>query len=80
MQINNLEYSFQSFFQIFIQNCLNHPLTLVKNLFGYAHRDISFIDLQTTKHCNNELTEFMDAYIEKILHTVRQKHLRNYTA
>ena len=59
--INNLEYSYQSFIQILIQNPLNHSLTLVKGIIGYA-QDVSLNDYQTTKHRINELTEFMDAY------------------
>ena len=62
MDINNLEYSFQSFIQILIQNPLNHPLTLVKGIIGYAQEDVSLNDDQTTKSRLNELTEFMDAY------------------
>ena len=36
MDINNLEYPYQSFIQILIQNPLSHPLTLTKGLIGYA--------------------------------------------
>ena len=49
MDINNLEYPYQSFIQILIQNYLNHPLTLVKGGFGYAQQNISLNDFQTTK-------------------------------
>ena len=62
MYINNLEYPYQSFIQILIQNPLNHPLTLVKGVIGCAQQDISTLDYQTTKYRVNELTEFMDAY------------------
>ena len=62
MDINNLEYPYQSFIQILIQNTLHHPLTLVKGTIGYAQQNISFDDYQTTKYRINELTEFMDAY------------------
>ena len=62
MDINNLEYPYQSFIQILIQNHLYHPLTLVKGLIGYAHQDISLNDYQTTNYRINELTEFMDAH------------------
>ena len=62
MDINNLEYPYQSFIQIIIQSPLNHPLTLVKGLFGYAQQDVSLKDLQTTKNRINELTEVMDSY------------------
>ena len=67
MDINNIAYPYQSFIQTFIQNPLNHPLTLVKGIFGYAQQDISLNDFQTTKYCNNELTEFMDAYTSNYL-------------
>ena len=49
MDINNLEYPNQSFIQIFIQNALNHQLTLVKGLIEYSQQDISLIDLQTNQ-------------------------------
>ena len=62
MDINNLEYPYQSFIQVSIQNPLSHPLTLMKVLIGYAQKDISLNDYQTTKNRVNEITEFMDAY------------------
>ena len=62
MDINNLEYPYQSFIQILIQNPLSHPLTLTKGIIGYAQQDVSINDYQTTKYRVNELTEFMDAY------------------
>ena len=62
MDINSLEYSYQSFIQILIQNPLNHLLTLVKGIIGYEQQDVSPNDYQTTKYRKNELTEFMDAY------------------
>ena len=62
MDKNNLEYSYQSFIQILIQNTLNNSMTLVKGLMGYAQRDVPLIDLQTTKYRVTELLEFMDDY------------------
>ena len=62
MDINNLEYPYQSLIQNLIQNPLHHPLTLVKGILEYAQQDISLNNYQTTKYCINELTEFMDAY------------------
>ena len=62
MDINNLEFPYQSLIQILIQNPLNHPLTLVKGIIGYAQQDVSLNDYQTTKYRIYELTEFMDAY------------------
>ena len=62
MNVNNLEYPYQSFIQKLIQNPLHHLLTLVKGIIGYALQDISLNDYQTTKYRINELTEFMDAY------------------
>ena len=49
LDIDNLEYPYQPFIQILIQNLLNHPLTLVKGLIGYTQQDVSLTDLQTTK-------------------------------
>ena len=48
MDINNLEYPYQSFIQILIQNPSNHPLTFVKGIIGYAKQDVSLNDYQTT--------------------------------
>ena len=62
MDINNLEYPYQSFIQILIQNPLSHPLTLMKGIIGYVQQDVSLNDYQTTKYRVNEFTEFMDAY------------------
>ena len=62
MVINDLEYFYQSFIQKLIQNPLNHLLTTIKGLIGYAQQDVSLNDLQTTNYCINELTEFMDTY------------------
>ena len=67
MDINNIEYPYQSFIQSFTQNPMNHPLTLVQGIIGYAQQDISLNDFQTTKYCINELTEFMDAYTSNYL-------------
>ena len=61
MDINNLEYPYQSFNQMFIQNPLNHPLTLVKGIIGYAQQVVSLNKYQTTKCCVNEPTETMEA-------------------
>ena len=41
---------------------LNHPLSLVKGIIGYAQQDVWLNDFQTTKYRINELTELMDAY------------------
>ena len=60
MDINNLDYLYQSFIQILIQNHLHHPLPLVKGLIGYAQQDASLNDYQATKNRTNELREFMD--------------------
>ena len=60
---NNRGYPYQSFIQILILNPLNHPLSLVKGLIGYAQQEISLNDLQTTNYRINEHREFMDAYI-----------------
>ena len=62
MDINNLEYPYQSFIQKIIQNPLDQPLSLVKGIIGYAQQDISLNGFQTAKYRINELTEFMDAY------------------
>ena len=61
MDITNLEYHFQFFIQILIQNLLNHPLTLVRGLIGDTQQDVFLINLQTTRYRINELTEYMDA-------------------
>ena len=61
MDINNLEYPYQSFIQTLIHNRLNHALTLVKGPIGYAQQDISLNYYQTTKYRINELIEIMDA-------------------
>ena len=62
MDTNNLEYPYQSFIQIIIPIPLNHPLTIVKGIIGYAQQDVSLNDYQTIKNRINELTEFLDAY------------------
>ena len=62
MDINNLDYLYQSFFQTLLQNPLNQPLTLVKGIIGYAQQNVSLNDYQTTKYRINELLEFMDAF------------------
>ena len=56
MDINNLEYPYQSFIQILIRNLLNHPLTLVNGIIGYALNDVSLNNYQTIKNCIKELT------------------------
>ena len=50
MDINNLEYPYQSFIQLLIQNPLNNTLTLVKGLIGCAQQHITLNDPQ-----NNEV-------------------------
>ena len=67
MDINNIEYPYQSIIQIIIQNRLNHPLTQAKGLIGYAQQDVSLNDLQTTKYRFNYFTEFMEAYTSNCL-------------
>ena len=67
MDINNLEYPYQSFIQTLIQNPLTHPLTLVKGIIGYAQHDVLLNDYKKTKYRINELTEFMDAYTSNYL-------------
>ena len=62
MDINNLEYPYQPFIQILIQIPLNHPLTLVRGIIGYAQQGVSLNIYQTTEYRINEVTEFMDAY------------------
>ena len=44
MDIDNLEYPYQLFIQILIQNPLNHPLTIVKGIIRYAQQDVSLND------------------------------------
>ena len=78
MDINNLEYPYQSFIQILTESPLNHPLSLLKGIFGYAQQNISLNDFQTTKYCINELTEFMNAYTSNYLTQVHRKHLKNF--
>ena len=78
--INNIEYPYQTFIQILIQNRLNHPLTQVKGLIGYAEQDVSLNDLQTTKYRFNELTEFMDAYTSNYLWDGTSDTLKNFIA
>ena len=78
--LHNVLCPFQSFTQILMQNPLNHPLTFVKRLIGYAQQDVSFIDLQTTKCRINELTEFMDAYTANYLTHGSSETLSNYIA
>ena len=67
MNINNLEYLYQSFIQTLIQNKFDHPLTVVKALIGYAQQDTSHTDFETTKYCINDLTVFMDPYTSNYL-------------
>ena len=67
MDINNLEYPYQSYNQVLVQSPKNHSLTLVKRFIGYALQDVSLNDLQTMKYCINELTEFMDSYTSNYL-------------
>ena len=79
MDINNLEYLYQSFIQILIQNPLSHPLTLTKGIIGYAQQDVSINDYHTTKYRVNELTEFMDAYVSSYLMQGTSGTLKNFT-
>ena len=52
LDINYLEYTYQSFIQILLQNPLNHTLTLVKGIIGCAQQDISLNDYQTKEISN----------------------------
>ena len=67
MDINNLQYPYQSFIQNLIQNSLNHPLTLVNGLIGYAQQNVSLTELQTTEYRIKELTKVMDTYTSNYL-------------
>ena len=53
--------------QIIIQYPLNHALTLVKGIIGYAQQYSTLNDFQTTKSRINELTDLMDAYTSNYL-------------
>ena len=76
---NILESPYQSFFQILIQNPLNHTLTVVKGLIGYAQQDVSLNDLQTMKYRINELTKFMDAHTSNYpTHVTSETHKKLY--
>ena len=77
IEINNLEYAFQIFIQILIQNLPNHPLKLIKVLIGYAQQVISLIDYQTDFYRINEITEIMDAFIAIYLTYGRSGALKN---
>ena len=63
MYINNLQYPYQSFIQLLIQN----PLGLVKGIIGYAQQDASLNDNQTTKYCFDKITEIVDFYTSNYL-------------
>ena len=63
MDINNLEHPYQSFIQTFRQKSLNHPLTLVKRLIGYAQQDVSVNDLQTMKYRIDELMNSRNSWM-----------------
>ena len=78
MDINNLEYPYQSFIQLLKQNPLNQPLTVVKGKIGYAQYPLN--DYQTTKHRINELTEFMDAYTLNYLTQGMSETIKNSIA
>ena len=67
MNIDNLEYPYLSFVQILIRNPINHPLTFMKRLIGFAQQDVSLSDLQTMEYCINELKEVMGAYTTNYL-------------
>ena len=62
MDMKILEYPYQSFIQILILNPLNHPLTFVKGIIGYAQQDVSLNGYHPTRYHINELTELMEAY------------------
>ena len=49
MDINSLEYPYQSFIHILIQNPLNHPVALVIGIIGYARQVVSLNDYHTTQ-------------------------------
>ena len=80
MDINNLEYPYQSLIQILIQNPLNHPPTLVKGIIGCAQQDVSLNDYHVTKYRINELTDFMDAYTLNYLTQGTSETLENSIA
>ena len=80
MDINDLEYPYQTFIQILKQNSLTHPLTLVKGIIGYAQQDLSLNDYQTTQYRVFELTEFMDAYTLNHLTQGTSETLKNFIA
>ena len=84
MGINNLKCPFQFFIQILIQNLSNPPLTLTNGLIGYVQHDISLIARYTKKFCIKEVSEFMNAYIAKILangtsQTLKELYFLNLT-
>ena len=62
MDIKNLTYLYQSFIQLLIENLLDHPIAVVTGLLGYAQRDTSLIDFQTTNYRVIKLTELLFAY------------------
>ena len=62
MDIDNLEYPFQFFIEILVQNPLSHPLKLTNALVGYSQQDVPLKDYQTTMLRFNKDSEFMDAY------------------
>ena len=80
MDINNLEYPYQSFIQMLIENPFNHSLTLVKGIIGYAQQDVSLNDFQATKYRINELTPSMDTYTSNYLKQGTSETLINFIA
>ena len=72
MDKNNLEYPYQPYIQIWIQNPLTPPLTLVEGIIGYAQQDVSINDYHTTKYRINELTKFIMLTPRINLHTEHQ--------
>ena len=67
MDIKYLEYPFQFFIQILIQNVLSHLLTLSEGFIGYAQQDFSLADYRTKNYRINKRSEFMDACIANYL-------------
>ena len=67
MNIDNLEYPYQSFSSNINIKPLNHPVTIMKGLIRFAQQDVSLNDLQTMKYCIKELTEFIDSYTTNYL-------------
>ena len=56
---------------------MNHPLTLVIRIIGYARQDVPLNGYRTTKYRINELTEIMDAYSLNYLTQGTSETLKN---